>query len=331
MKINPVPLSVKTLDNAVRIIPKIFLYAEDQKLAKRDLSESLSMKNLGCTKNYWVILNDDVKVIAITGLYFESRTRIEKATAWLGWFGVHPNFRKTGIGTSLLRFTIKEAKKARCKRIRLYTSLDKNEEDARRLYEKEGFRQIHIGRDTESIYYEKAITKEVIMQKEQSSIINEIKIDWEGPLSVNQVIADMTDEGEPPYYEGHDYGVYQIYGKHILSGSDTLLYIGRATRQSFSSRFVEHNKDWLGNEEEIKIYLGRIDDPNKYSRDDHWKTWERDAELAENIMIYKYSPNYNNVGITDQPSLAGFEKVSIMHQGEKHKLNGKDTAPDDYN
>lgn len=68
-------------------------------------------------------------------------------------------------------------------------------------------------------------------------------IEWEGPFSAQTIINDFTDAGNHPYYEGNDYGLYQIYGRHILYGSDALLYIGKATKRSFSVRFAEHMED----------------------------------------------------------------------------------------
>ena len=51
----------------------------------------------------------------------------------------------------------------------------------------------------------------------------EIKIEWDGPFSLKEVVEKMDDAGQPPDYEGKDYGLYQIYGKHILCGKNTLL------------------------------------------------------------------------------------------------------------
>lgn len=53
-----------------------------------------------------------------------------------------------------------------------------------------------------------------------------IRIEWEGPYSLEEVITKMVDGGKNPDWDGNDYGLYQIYGRHILSGKNTLLYIG---------------------------------------------------------------------------------------------------------
>jgi hypothetical protein len=168
------------------------------------------------------------------------------------------------------------------------------------------------------------------MKKEGVFGINEIKIDWKGPLSVEDVIKDMNNGGVAPHFDGPDYGVYQIYGKHILCGSNTLLYVGKATKETFSERLADHQEWWLHKEEEIEVYIGRIEDPQKYTPKDNWDSWYRDVRLAENILIYKYSPHYNSAGISEEPSLATFEKVVLIHKGAKHKLRQRDTAPNDY-
>ena len=71
-----------------------------------------------------------------------------------------------------------------------------------------------------------------------------IEITWDGPYCWKEVIDKMNNAGEKLAYEGNDYGLYQIYGTHILSRKDTLLYVGKATQQTFSARFQQH-KEWL--------------------------------------------------------------------------------------
>jgi hypothetical protein len=41
-----------------------------------------------------------------------------------------------------------------------------------------------------------------------------------------------------------DYGIYQIYGTHDLSGSDTLFYVGQADSGTFGFRIMAHQSDW---------------------------------------------------------------------------------------
>jgi hypothetical protein len=49
-------------------------------------------------------------------------------------------------------------------------------------------------------------------------MVYQIKIVWDGPCSVKKIIDTLDNGRSSPDFEGEDYGVYQIYGKHILSG-----------------------------------------------------------------------------------------------------------------
>jgi len=80
----------------------------------------------------------------------------------------------------------------------------------------------------------------------------------------------------------------------------------------------------------MQVYLGRIYEPKLHSKKNNWQAWERDVGLAENILIYKYSPNFNSTGISDEPSLPPFEKVKLIHRSKRYRLEPEDTAPDDY-
>lgn len=159
-----------------------------------------------------------------------------------------------------------------------------------------------------------------------------IALDWSGPYDWGEVIKRFNDGGAPPLYDGPDYGLYQIYGKHILNGSNTLLYIGRATQQTFSARFRGH-REWLVSEdkfEKTQIFLGRIYDRERHLSENDWKVWIRDVEIAECLLIHKYSPNYNSVSIAEPPPLGPYRKVILENLGHPHRLSPKDVGPDDW-
>lgn len=61
------------------------------------------------------------------------------------------------------------------------------------------------------------------------------RVKWEGPLTLEAVLQ-MQD--------ADDFGLYQIYGRHVVFGPASLLYIGR-TEQSFGERFQSHCDSWL--------------------------------------------------------------------------------------
>ena len=83
----------------------------------------------------------------------------------------------------------------------------------------------------------------------------EILINWTGPFSIKKVIARINKGGVPPKYDGEDYGLYQIYGRHILGDHHALLYVGEAIEQTFSARFREH-QSWLNHEYPVQVYVG---------------------------------------------------------------------------
>ena len=160
-----------------------------------------------------------------------------------------------------------------------------------------------------------------------------INIDWEGPLSMQDVITTKNNGGSgSDGWAGCDYGVYQIYGPHILGDNNALLYVGKASDQTFSQRFRQHKKDLLVDEnvEEIKIYLGRLKDQPQYSKENNWGIWYRDVDIAESIMIYKYSPHYNSACLTEYPNLYLYDKIVLNHTGSKARLKPEDNAPSDF-
>lgn len=162
--------------------------------------------------------------------------------------------------------------------------------------------------------------------KDSSRQTYDINVTWEGPFTGYEVVKRNKDAGKAPDYDGEDYGLYQIYGRHILGGNDTLLYIGQAVKQTFSERISQHQKWWLREESDVKIYLGRIFHPERHSKKDDWRSWEKDVDVAEKILIYKYSPNYNSDGVAEKPLLT--ESYRLRHSGHRHRLHAEDIVED---
>ena len=155
-----------------------------------------------------------------------------------------------------------------------------------------------------------------------------LSIQWKGPYKLTEVVEQFTDAGEAPGYEGEDYGLYQIYGRHILGDRDALLYVGETTEQTFSCRFRQH-QSWLIEEwDPVRIHLGRIYSPRRHTRANDWATWKDDVMLAERIMIYKYSPHYNSSSISEFPLLPLLKRVELIHKGKRNRLHKRDIAPD---
>ncbi|MFA7342100.1 MAG: GNAT family N-acetyltransferase [Candidatus Methanomethylophilaceae archaeon] len=91
-------------------------------------------------RDFWVALDDDDRVKGITGLYVMRKDRHE--ALWLGWYCVHPDERGKGLGGTLLRKAVDEARSRGVRYLRLYTSDHPSMERAQQVYEKEGFRII---------------------------------------------------------------------------------------------------------------------------------------------------------------------------------------------
>ena len=143
-----IPLSKKHLDETITLVQTIFPYKEDQKIARINLIESLFQKNN--EKSYWVVKNKTGEVVGLTGLYQDQK---DEKTVWLGWFGVHPDSRRQGIGSFLLGYTIKEATRRGFANLKIYTSTDKSERAAHKVYEVYGFNKLKVCRQNETIYY----------------------------------------------------------------------------------------------------------------------------------------------------------------------------------
>lgn len=146
----PVPLSTKNLHGGIALINTIFIYKRDQRVARKNLVGSLSQENHD--RWYWVISDTNSKVAGVTGLYLDHK---RSDTVWLGWFGVHPDYRRRGIGSSLLEFSITEAKRRGFMIMKIYTSTDENERGAHKLYESFGFKKTIFLKDIKIVYYSK--------------------------------------------------------------------------------------------------------------------------------------------------------------------------------
>ena len=130
-------LSKYTLEELVVIFRDIFPSEEDQSSIEECFRSSLNGGPVeGVKELEYFVTRKDSKIVGAIGLY--STPEDFREALWIGWYGVHPPHRNKGIGTNLLKFSIREAKKRGAKYLRAYTSTDPNEHAAHRLYEKHG-------------------------------------------------------------------------------------------------------------------------------------------------------------------------------------------------
>jgi hypothetical protein len=145
---------------------------------------------------------------------------------------------------------------------------------------------------------------------------------WQGPLTIEEALKLSSTS---------DYGLYQIYGTHSVTGPNTLLYVGQANDRNFSRRLADHEKVWLRWEPDpVRIYVGRIADPLGSPLSD--EGWADMITRAEAVTIYFVGPAYNNTYIRklivnhlQRCRLPG----SITNLGEIHIPGGKGFKPVD--
>jgi hypothetical protein len=124
--------------------------------------------------------------------------------------------------------------------------------------------------------------------------LRRVRIEWSGPFTLGQVKKEFNDKNDQEL----DYGLYQIYGHHLIYGPHVLLYIGRAVDQTFSNRFNKHK--WLSEENNIQIRLGRLcaEDHKRAYKDKH-DDWEKLVKEIEALTIYYHSPAYNSSSVSN--------------------------------
>lgn len=146
----------------------------------------------------------------------------------------------------------------------------------------------------------------------------EIKIFWEGPFSVNEILDNKID-GEKYEVKASDIGLYQVYGSHPLYGDGVLVYIGRTKNQKgFRARLRDRWVIEYGNDtENVQIYLGKIfSDEAKIA----YKKEEQMIEESEVLLINAMKPAYNSSNIQSVKDEL-LEKKFIVHNfGDYRRL-----------
>ena len=136
-----------------------------------------------------------------------------------------------------------------------------------------------------------------------------VTIEWEGSFSLDYVIDKLSD-GE------NDYGLYQIYGTHIVYGANSLLYIGKAEGLTFSQRFSRHCSGWLSEEEGVSIRIGRIASEDYVYDPPDCSEWREVLRDAEALTIYWHSPAYNSSNIETYNG----QRLKVVNRGDRGAL-----------
>lgn len=117
---------------------------------------------------------------------------------------------------------------------------------------------------------------------------------WRGPHTFQDVLAMDGDT---------DFGIYQVYGPHPASGTESLLYIGQANDQTFGARFTNldrqewspDNAPWEDNTALLRFFTGRVH-PTQHEQDRGAiddEMWGRHIKMAEKLLICAHKPNWN--------------------------------------
>lgn len=130
-----------------------------------------------------------------------------------------------------------------------------------------------------------------------------IQIEWEGPYHLTN-LASLTNEN-------FDYGLYQIYGKHPIYGSDVLLYIGKADYQTLGKRISQEGWFDTNDSNNVKIYVGRLYGPFIPTEEQ----WSKEIDLAERLLIYSHKPAYNSRSISSLPD-SELQDIHILNWGQ---------------
>jgi hypothetical protein len=152
-----------------------------------------------------------------------------------------------------------------------------------------------------------------------------IKFEWEGSFS----LKDIGLEFETKKYslknaklnnKNRDFGLYQIYGFHPIYGDNVLLYIGKATKQTFAKRISqeawEHNQDFKN----IRIYVGRL----LINENISFGSFKALIDRAEKMLIYSHSSAMNSSNILniskDKAKLKEFENIRVFNYDSYRSL-----------
>lgn len=158
------PLSSKYLAEAGILVDNIFPNNEvlpSVGLAASVYDEVRIKINLDYSGNfnwfkYWIATDESSrKIVGIVGLYEQEPDEID--SCWLGWYGVHSDFRNKGIGAKLLTHAIQEAKILDKKFLRVYTSNNSSRTKAQAIYKSFGFKpmkELPNNAEDDQLYFE---------------------------------------------------------------------------------------------------------------------------------------------------------------------------------
>ncbi|MXY10399.1 MAG: hypothetical protein F4Z00_00190 [Acidimicrobiaceae bacterium] len=144
---------------------------------------------------------------------------------------------------------------------------------------------------------------------------------WRGPHTFGDVL-EMVGKT--------DFGIYQVYGPHPASGTDSLLYIGQANDQTFGERFTNHDRrewspdPWGDNTMLLRFFTGRVHltqhEQDRGAIDD--ELWGTYIDMAERLLICVHAPHWNAQGVQgiNQEQTGDFDDCHVLNWGTRGSL-----------
>ena len=148
---------------------------------------------------------------------------------------------------------------------------------------------------------------------------------WKGPHTFGDVLEMDGDS---------DFGIYQVYGPHPSSGTESLLYIGQANGQTFAARFTNPDRQlwnpdsddglWEDNTALLRFFTGRVhptqDEQDRGAIDD--ELWGTYIDMAEKLLICAHTPHWNAQGVSgiNREQTDVFDNCHVLNWGTRASL-----------
>lgn len=137
------------------------------------------------------------------------------------------------------------------------------------------------------------------------ALVLEIHVAWHGPCTLEHALRLNSPT---------DYGLYQYYGDHPVYGNGVLLYVGKASKQSFGRRLSQHNwHQWVSSP--VELYVGRLCGESAIDVNE----WERRIDLAERLIVFSHRPAFNAANLNRIGAPPG-EDVRVLNWGRRKSL-----------
>ena len=117
-----------------------------------------------------------------------------------------------------------------------------------------------------------------------------------------------------------EYGLYQVYSTHLIYGSQSLVYIGKAYDQPIHKRLKSHDDYWFNLESDsVTVLVGRLIVEKGKNKVGLEQLWREQVDAAEKLLIYNCAPAYNSSSIIYH-HLDNKPDVLLLNYGKRGQL-----------